>query len=48
LAQTVTPPPVQSLDTDGLVGRRTMEALINAQQWVNTLGLDWFGIVALG
>lgn len=49
LAQTVEEPPPPSIATDGLVGNaQTIPALIRAWQWVNTLGVPWMDIVALG
>lgn len=47
-AQTVDEPAVPaSLSTDGLIGKNTLAAIINAQRWTNILNVDWLDIVAL-
>jgi hypothetical protein len=48
LAQTVTEPQPGSLSTDGLIGKNTIAAMLLAEKWVQTLGVSWFDLVALG
>ena len=48
LAQTVddNPNPAQ-LDDDALVANQTMRAILNAERWVDVLGVSWSDIVSL-
>lgn len=34
-----------AIDEDGLIGNRTIAAIVNAQRWVQTLGLSWSQLV---
>lgn len=47
LAQTVDEPAPKSLSTDGLIGKNTIGAMLNAERWIIALAIPWQDLVAL-